>query len=188
MTISFKSIKLILFLLIVIAQLSVPATMVIRHEYTSNKGIELKFAVIPVDPVNPYMGRYVTMQFEKTLANPTDESYRKGEKAWVTIRLDEHGFAHPVSLLKDMPADSIAVPVTINSDPATRRTIPYEYTFEQYFMNEDKAQKVESRLRNSGRQRDANDVYLSVYVNGGVVSVNGLFIDGKPAEEFAGVK
>jgi uncharacterized membrane-anchored protein len=55
---------LTLFLAACALQLGVPAAMVLREEATLRGGAELRFRAGPVDPVDPFRGRYVALSLE----------------------------------------------------------------------------------------------------------------------------
>src|SRR5205085_8475834 len=56
--------RLIVFVLVALAQLAAPGSLIWKRENTLRKGSVWKFRTAPVDPVDAFRGRYVALQFE----------------------------------------------------------------------------------------------------------------------------
>lgn len=54
----------LLFALLCVAQWAVPLAMVQRAERTLSEGTAYRFRTAPVDPADPFRGRYVTLDFD----------------------------------------------------------------------------------------------------------------------------
>src|SRR4051812_20307537 len=59
-----KSARLVLFVVIGLIQLSVPASVIWKREQTLRHGRTWKFKTAPVDPVDAIRGRYVALGFD----------------------------------------------------------------------------------------------------------------------------
>ena len=52
------------FILVALLQLFVPANMIWQEEGTIQEGTEFHFKVAPVDPNDPFRGKYISLAFE----------------------------------------------------------------------------------------------------------------------------
>ena len=85
--------RILIFGVVVLAQLAVPAAMIWQREQTLNQGRVWKFRTAPVDPVDVIRGRYIALRFAaeefawpKTLPNA-------GRTVYVRLKEDDAGFA-----------------------------------------------------------------------------------------------
>ena len=60
-----KNIIIILFLLVALAQLFVPAQMIYNQEDILDTGKLVKFQCEPIDPNDPFRGKYITLNFKE---------------------------------------------------------------------------------------------------------------------------
>ena len=89
-----KSWRLLVFALVGLAQLAVPASLIWKREQTLRHGSVWKFRTAPVDPVDAFRGRYVALEFEaegQTISPPPNASYH--QTVFVTLRQNPEGFA-----------------------------------------------------------------------------------------------
>ena len=54
------------FILMVLAQLYVPASMIFQKERVITQGTAYKFRTAPIDPNDPFRGKYITLSFNET--------------------------------------------------------------------------------------------------------------------------
>ena len=59
-----NKLRLIIFLLVALAQIAVPASMIWKRQRTLSEGRVWKFRTAPVDPVDAMRGRYLALRFE----------------------------------------------------------------------------------------------------------------------------
>ena len=59
-----KKTQIVLFVLVALAQLYVPAKMIWDQEDVLKNGSEYKFKTDPVDPNDPFRGKYITLSFD----------------------------------------------------------------------------------------------------------------------------
>ncbi|MFL6501202.1 MAG: GDYXXLXY domain-containing protein, partial [Candidatus Udaeobacter sp.] len=58
-----KTLRLLIFGVVALAQLTVPAAMVWQRNQTLEQGRVWKFRTAPVDPVDVIRGRYIALRF-----------------------------------------------------------------------------------------------------------------------------
>src|SRR4028118_1780770 len=92
------------FLVLAIAQWFVPGLMIWQKEKVLNRGIPYRFQSAPVDPADPFRGRYIVLNFKETsfkTREPLKLTY--GSKIYVTFSNDRNGFAMIKSVHEKKP-------------------------------------------------------------------------------------
>lgn len=140
-----------LFVLMVAAQLFVPAQMIIRKEKTLTLGTEFRFRTAPLDPADPFSGRFVALSFSDAMYFHDDTMqipYRG--PVYVVVKQDSLGFAIIDTLLMEKPADgtpffaaSVAYRVEIDDSVTYRFTTRVRFPFDRFYMKETKAPEAE---------------------------------------------
>ncbi len=167
-------------LAIVIAlQLSVPLYMIVSNEVTLARGTLYRFRVAPVDPYDPFRGRYVTVRPLDTHVY-SDLKLASGDTAYALLK-DSDGYAEISDLSVDRPESSDYLPVRIHSvsDGPDGKLFRIEYPFDRIFMNEKTAPLVDRAFATYD-----GTVYLSVAVKDGRATVRNLYFDSVEASEF----
>ncbi len=178
-------ILLIAFILVALVQLYVPAKMILDKEGVLRSGTEYKFRTAPIDPSDPFRGKYITLDHDGTIVSVQDEQdWVEGEEVYVSLSTGEDGFASIGSISKGKPSgDRDFVRATVgyvSSDSSNRVTI--EYPFDRYYMEESKAYDAELVYRES--QGDTTQVtYALVSVKEGEAVLKEVYINGIPIRE-----
>jgi uncharacterized membrane-anchored protein len=98
----------IVFLLMVAAQLFVPAKMISNREDVLKNGKEFKFKTAPIDPTDPFRGSYISLFFDETQFLLKDKNkWETGEKIYVYLKTDSLGYAKIDNVSKDKPVSNI---------------------------------------------------------------------------------
>ncbi|HZI25706.1 MAG TPA: GDYXXLXY domain-containing protein, partial [Chryseolinea sp.] len=96
-----KNIIMILFAVMCLAQWIVPGKMVYDSENTISLGTVFKFKTEPVDPSDPFRGKYVTLRFESDFIEIEDSAeWVSGEDIFVTFTTDMAGFAKAENIFR----------------------------------------------------------------------------------------
>ena len=104
-------------------QIAVPASMILRHEGTLADGSVYRFRCAPVDPVDPFRGRYVALAFEQSrFEGSVPDGLDPGSTAYATLEQDTEGFAVISSLEETEPreGDYLKVRIEWSSDRSTQ--------------------------------------------------------------------
>jgi uncharacterized membrane-anchored protein len=177
---SSKKILLSLFILVALAQLYVPAKMILDKEDTLETGIDYKFQTTPIDPIDPFRGEYIILSYKDNVAAVKDEkSWFTGETVYVSLVTDEAGFAKISSVSKEKPSenkDFIKAEVSAVSSNATNKLTIY-FPFDRYYMKESKAYDAELVYIKS-LQDTTQIAYALVSVKEGEAVLKDLLIDG----------
>ena len=175
-----KKILLTAFILVALAQLYVPAKMIWEREEVLDKGTEYKFKTAPIDPNDPFRGKYITLNYdENTVEIESEKDWRRGDKIYIHLTMDSDGYARIASASKEKPPDNkdhIRAKVNyVWGNGSNRLTI--DYPFDRFYMEESKAYDAELTYRQS--QRDTSKItYALVSVKNGEAVLKDVLIDG----------
>jgi uncharacterized membrane-anchored protein len=176
----------ILFILVAFVQLAIPAQMIFKQEAVLNRGVAYKFKTQPVDPSDPFKGKYITLNFDINNFKTKDTLWERNEDVLVYLVSDSLGYAK---------IDTISRTVLLNNSKDYVKAKAYWYSnysksvnirfpFNKYYMKETKAYRAEVAVRE--RQRDSlpNNTHALVYVNQGEAVLNDVIIDGMSIKDY----
>lgn len=177
-----KKILIPVFILVALAQLFVPAKMILDREDILDTGKEYKFKTSPIDPYDPFRGKYITLRFDdNTFEIQNDEEWNSGETVYVLLTSDSDGFAKIESVSKEKIANSPDF-VKAKVDWVNGLELNIDYPFDRYYMEESKALEAEQEYRAS--QIDTNQVtYALVSIKDGDAVLKDVLLDGVPIRE-----
>jgi uncharacterized membrane-anchored protein len=180
-----KGMKKILFFVFIVAciiQLAVPAKMIMDKENVMSEGHEYKFRTAPVDPYDPFRGKYITLSFDanRYVGAGRDSNYFEGDDVNVLLGTDSAGFAIIAGLSKKVPdGENINVDyVKAKVRYAYNKEVTIDYPFQRFYMDENKAASAESNYRNANRQNTTQEVYALVYVKEGEAALKDVVVNG----------
>lgn len=177
-----KKIIWIGFVLMVLLQLWAPAAMIFNKETVLKDGKAYKFRSAPVDPNDPFRGKYIVLRLEAAGFKPgSTQQWKAGETVYVQVAQDTAGFARIAGLHKRMP---------LPADDMIKATIDYvgydslkevfiEWPFERFYMEESKAPEAEKAYTKAAA--DSNQkAYALVKVKNGDAVLQNVFINDHP--------
>ena len=183
-----KQITLIGFILMCLAQLYVPAKMIFQNENIITKGELFKFKTEPVDPNDPFRGKYIRLNFEASQFKVIDttQSYRAANTVYVLLENNSQGFAQIKDLRLEAPATDQAylkVSQLYFSSFRDTTTIQIEYPFDRFYLEESKAPDAERLYFEA--LRDSNlTTYARVYIYQGQATLEDVLINEMPISEW----
>ena len=175
-----RKIFLTAFFFVALVQLFVPAKMILDKENVLETGTEYKFRTAPIDPNDPFRGKYISLSYvENTVEIPNEKDWLRGELIYVLLSADQEGFAKIKTVSKEKPAgthDFIKAKVScVSGDGANELVI--DYPFDRYYMEESKAPGAEQTYRQS--LQDTNRItYALVRIKNGDAVLKDVIIDG----------
>ena len=176
-----KKILFIAFVVVVVVQLSVPAVMILKHEDVLQTGTVYKFKTAPIDPNDPFRGKYISLNFDDALTfYDSNENFNKQETAFVLLDNDAEGFAKIKAVLKQEPdnqQDYVKVKV-YHAYGSNHHRIRITYPFDKFYMEESKAPDAENRYRQSVGKPDKKPAYALIAVKNGTAVLKDVIIDG----------
>ena len=178
-----KKTALLLFLAVCLIQWFVPAKMIWYQERLYKRGTTFKLKTIPIDPNDPFRGKYITLNYDinsYTQERIEDLGLASGnQKVYVTIENNGEGFAQIVGLSKMPPTSSHYLTAHVSSYHKNEEqyNIRLNYPFQKFFMEETKAPKAEKLYRDALRHND-QQVYALVNVENGDAVLMDVQVDG----------
>ncbi|WP_109098545.1 GDYXXLXY domain-containing protein [Aquimarina sp. AU58] len=178
-----KPIYFIVFIVLAVVQIGTPLKMIFDNEDILISGTAYKFKTRPIDPTDPFRGKYITLQFEMDSFTTSDTTYVYGDKVRVYIENDDEGFAKVVQISReplDIGGDYVMAKVTNTYNDE----IQFELPFDRFYMEETKAYDAEKAYRDVNRNNKKDDVYAVVYVKDGASVLEDVIIEGIPIQEY----
>jgi uncharacterized membrane-anchored protein len=176
--------KKLLFLLFVIfagLQLVLPLSGIVKQEMVLRNGDVFKFKTEPIDPYDPFRGKYVTIRIHSRVDLPEEHKFEDEQKVYAVIATEEDGFSVIEKISATCPETNNYFKTKIISlyDQEARLAIP----FDRYYIDERKAKKAETLYRKHSRQGEY-DAYIQVRVKNGSAALEELYVGDLPIIEF----
>jgi|SRR5688572_20952663 uncharacterized membrane-anchored protein len=176
-----KLFTLILFIVMCLAQWVVPGKMVFDSERIIADGTLFKFKTAPIDPADPFRGRYITLNFQENFVPFRDSlEWQRGQEIYVTFKLNEEGFAVPDNAYHT-PPESPTYLRTMVDDVSHYQgdfKVWYKLPFDRFYLEESKAPQAEERYREA--QRDSAQVaYALVSIGPGQAVLQDVIINDR---------
>lgn len=170
---------LLLFALVAIIQLATPVYMAWKWEDILQNGQRFSWQTAPVDPYDPFKGRYIDLNFKNT-SGPLlgQDSMEYGRSAYAAIAEDSAGKAYISGVGASQPADKAFVRVKINY--VEHNTVHVSLPFKRYYLPERMAPAAETAYR-----RHTNESGIAtVRIKDGFAVIEQLYLNGKTLEEY----
>lgn len=169
--------RLLVFSLVGLAQLTVPASLIWKREQTLRHGSVWKFRTAPVDPVDAFRGRYIALQFDaETQEIVPPPGADSGQILFVTMRPNAEGFAEIDQVLASPPAGDDFIEAKLVGKIVS---LP----FDKYWVSERDAPAAEAAYFAQSR-RDKRNAYITVRVYRGDAALEQLYLEGRPLGEY----
>ena len=174
-----KKIILIAFILVALVQIYVPAKIILDRAIVLSSGKEFKFKTAPIDPSDPFRGKYINLNFnENTVEIQNKENWARGETVFVLLTTDNNGFAKIKSVSKVKPLDNqdfLKAKVDYVIYDGSKLSI--EYPFDRFYMEESKAYDAELTYKRA--LPDTSQVtYALVNIKNGESVLKDVMING----------
>ncbi|MDH7447843.1 GDYXXLXY domain-containing protein [Aquimarina sp. 2201CG14-23] len=173
----------IIFIVVALAQILVPIQMIIGSEDTITTGTAYKFKTRPVDPTDPFRGKYITLQYEVNHFNTTDSTYVVGEEIYIYLKKDTLGFAE-VSQISKTPLETREDYVKARVTYYYQGKVSFQLPFNTFYMEESKAYDAELAYIKANRDSLRTNVYALVYIKNDKVVLEDVYIDDIPIQEY----
>ncbi|WP_197077361.1 GDYXXLXY domain-containing protein [Lacinutrix sp. Hel_I_90] len=178
-----------LFVALAITQLFVPVHMIFGEENVLNTGKAYKFKTAPVDPSDPYRGKYITLQYDINSITTNDSIWKRNEAIYVYIEEDSLGFAELVKVSKTpLAIENDYVIAEVNWYDDYVKKVNFQLPFNRFYMEESKAKPAELAFRKAQRDSLPNNVYALVFIKEGKAVLQDVFINDIPIAESAYLK
>lgn len=174
-----KKLMILIFCIVALIQLYVPAKMIFDSEDVLTTGKEFKFKTEPIDPNDPFRGKYITLRFEENhIEQLVDTNWVSNQDIYVELVRDADGYAKIKAVSNTEPSNTDDyVKSKVNYYSQFNEKILYiDYPFERYYMEETKAPDAEIAYRESARDTLQN-TYALVSIKKGQAVLKDVFIN-----------
>lgn len=167
----------VIFLLMCTSQWFVPAAMIVEQEDILDQGTTFRFKTAPVDPTDPFRGKYITLNFEgATFHYSGDRSWIAGQEVFVIVEEDNEGFARVRDVVPDEPEDGEFFEAEV--EYFNTEYVRLHFPFDRFYLEESKASEAEQLYRET--RRDSTQVaYAEVSLKNGKAALNDVLINDR---------
>lgn len=168
----------------ILAQWLVPLLMIKDSQEVLKKGTAFRFECAPVDPNDPFRGKYITLSFTAgTFTTDTSVSFDYGQRVYALLGTDSRGFAKITELQTTRPASGhyLSVPVDYTNTYDDKNEIVLDIPFRRYYLDEFDAPEAERKYQDGAQSKSA---YAEVYIYKGEARIKQVVVDGKPLADW----
>jgi uncharacterized membrane-anchored protein len=169
----------ILFAAMVLAQWIVPGSMIYDSQEIITKRVPLKFKCTPVDPNDPFRGKYITLDFDiRQFSVDSSRCFQERSDVIAVLKIDSSGFAVFDDVRKDAPSNSepfLKLPISYISNIDKTTELNFNIPFNRFYMEEYKAPVAEA-LYWQGVSDTIGNTYALVYVYKGNARIKDVFV------------
>ncbi|MBK8624042.1 MAG: GDYXXLXY domain-containing protein [Saprospiraceae bacterium] len=139
-----KSLLLLIFIFLALIQIAVPGYLIFNKNQTISQGTVFKFKTLPIDPAEPFVGRYVDLRFDQDTFSSLDAKYyREDADVYVEITKGIDSFAIIKSIALE-PSDFKEHYIKATVQYVSEGKVFIKYPFTRFYMEESKAPKADS--------------------------------------------
>jgi uncharacterized membrane-anchored protein len=175
-----RKLTLAAFVVVALAQLYVPAAMILEREDILSNGKEFRFRAAPVDPNDPFRGKFITLNYRNnSIVVKSENEWTMNENVYAILSKDRNGFAQIKSISREKPAgtqDFVMAKVGNLIYNDTLQVI-IEYPFVRFYMEENRAPRAEIEY-NKVLQDSTRVTYALVRIKDGEAVLKDVMIDG----------
>ncbi|HEY4788097.1 MAG TPA: GDYXXLXY domain-containing protein [Bacteroidales bacterium] len=174
-----KNIVIIAFVVVAMIQLVVPAKMIFNYENILSKGKPYKFQIAPIDPSDPFRGKYIIIRIkENRFKVNRKDTLKYNEDIYVLTSTDSaNGFVKIKDIVKEKPQANVDF-IKAKAGYFNDSTLLIDYPFERYYLEESTAPKIE-RLYHDALWSSTKVSFVIVKVIDGNAVISDLVISGK---------
>ena len=140
-----KTVALPLFVVMCIAQWLIPGKMIYDSETVIIEGTSYKFKTQPIDPSDPFRGKYITLNFDATSIVLADSGrWENGEDVYITFMSDSTGFAKASGIFREPPDSEAFLKTSVNYINSYEQfEVFFNIPFDRFYLEESKASQAE---------------------------------------------
>ncbi|WP_456437918.1 GDYXXLXY domain-containing protein [Psychroserpens sp.] len=174
----------ILFVILAIVQLGIPAQMINHRESILKEGKPFKFKTEPIDPSDPFKGKYIYLNYELDNYISEDTDWKRSNTIYVSIVNDSLGFVKASAIHKEVPQNGDFVMAKVNRYNSNAKEVRFIFPFNEFYMKESKAYDAEVAHRDAQIDPLSNKTYALVYIKDGEAVLDNVFINDIPIADF----
>ncbi|HSR87689.1 MAG TPA: GDYXXLXY domain-containing protein [Pontiella sp.] len=183
--------------ILIIAQFAVPVSMIRNRETILNEGGLFRFKTQPIDPADPFQGRYVRLGFEQNYIRCPEEMkwevhYR--QPIYALLGTDQDGFACFTGWSSTRPAQGAYLKSRFlwekysrPNDDSKRQFegLMIEMPLDRFYMDEAKAPRAERLVRDATR---TTNCWANIRILDGKAVIEDVMVEGRSIRELAAEK
>lgn len=177
---------IIAFVILALVQWIFPGRTIREKSQILKNGQTFKFKTEPVDPSNPFKGKYIVLNFEQSSFTDTvNRGLQSNEKVYVVLTRNQQGYAIIQSISVTEPKTTNAYVEALVYYVASGKdsfTVHLNYPFDEYYMDEFKAPLAETVYRKSTSDT-ASTTYASVKILKGDGVIENVYINDVPIRQ-----
>lgn len=186
-----KSSKIImsLFLVVVIFQLMTPVKMIYNQENVLKLGKSYKFLTQPLDPNDPFRGKFIRMNYEISTYKTKDSVWNRGQEIYVYLK-DSLGYAKLDTITKEkLNISQDYIKAKVGWYKKYSKVLDFNLINERFYMEEFKAKPAENLVRQVQRNNNKNSsTYALIYIKDGTSVLKNVFINEIPIKDLIMVR
>lgn len=180
-----KKIYLFTLVLVILIQLAVPFSMIQGHETVLREGELYRFKTQPIDPADPFQGRFVWLGIEKDYVEVAEDAVDELTVGalYAEISVDEEGYAYFSNATHEKPTTDSYLRTRTHgryffTPPETNLShVTLKIPFDRYYMEESKAPRAEVLARDASA---AGDCWVEVRIFKGKAVIEDVLVEGVP--------
>lgn len=164
-----KKILIAAFSFMVLSQWCVPFFMIRDTEQVLKNGTAYKFRTVPIDPNDPFRGKYMTLNFLDNSVKVEDiREWHNGQTAYALVgKKDDYAYVKSIQKYAPLHSEYFKVEIDYTVPDTNSQRVILRFPFNKYFMNESKAPIAEDLYRK--RLMDTSTfAYAVVYIRDGI--------------------
>lgn len=167
---------------IIMVQLAIPVWTIISEEANLKNGTTIYLRVHPVDPHDPFRGKYLNLRFDNTLL--LDSLQELNHEVFLTFRTDSTGIDVIDRAYNNQPEGFCLRTTLVSvSENDSVRTAYFDMPFSRFYTNEKMTKHYEDIL-NSALADSTVTVSAEIKLGKGSGTLKGLLIDNTPITEY----
>ncbi len=164
------------FLLVALAQLWFPSSMIVKYNKILKYGNLAKMKLELRDPVSPFKGKYLRLNFKENNFKVKDE-WQRNEKVFVNYHLDAEGYLKVDSLTKENIKGENTIKAKVEYFNDFSHRVVVKYPFDKYFLEESKALQTEQKIRKYLLSHKDSDAYAEISIFGEDATIREIKIE-----------
>lgn len=176
----------LIFLIVAGAQLFVPAKMILNQETILETGKLYKFKTQPIDPSDPFKGKYISLNYAIDVYKTKDSLWERRKPIYVYLETDSLGYAKVETVSRTILPENKNEFVKANVQWYAKYSseLNIDFPFNRYYMKETKAYDAEIAVRNRQRDSFPDNTHALIYVKNGEAVLNDVIIDNISIKDY----
>ncbi|MEI6891812.1 MAG: GDYXXLXY domain-containing protein [Pontiella sp.] len=182
-----KTFSMLTLITLAIVQFAVPYRMILGYERTLSQGELFRFKTRPIDPTDPFQGKYVRLRYH-SVTIPCDpvriHELEQKQPIYALLEQDDAGFARFFDWSSEKPESGAYYKtryhytnIKWNNTTKTHTTngIKIEISFDRFYMDEAKAPRAERLAQDATRN---STCWANVRILEGKAIIEDVFAEG----------